>query len=42
MVYDFAGNLLANMNDRNGIEIVTLSKENLQQHKLRYPFWKDR
>lgn len=42
MVYDFAGNLLANMEDRNGIEIVTLSKENLQQHKLRYPFWKDR
>lgn len=42
MVYDFTGNLMIDMQDVNGIEIVTLSKEKLVQHKQRYPFWQDR
>lgn len=40
--YDFTGNTLCNIQGKNGIEIVKLSKENLEEHKVRYPFWKDR
>lgn len=41
-VFDFSGNELVSMDDKNGITIVNLSKDLLQQHKNRYPFWKDR
>lgn len=42
VVYDFKGDLILNMNDKNGIDVVTLSIKNLNEHKTRYPFWKDR
>jgi hypothetical protein len=29
------------LENTNGIEIVTLSKDELEAHKERYPFWKD-
>ena len=41
-VFDFAGNQLLLLENIEGIEIVTLSKDELEAHKLRYPFWKDR
>ena len=41
-VIDFAGKEICTLGDKNGIEIVKLSKENLEKHKERYPFWKDR
>lgn len=41
-VIDFAGETLIDCDDRDGIEIVKLSKENLEKHRERYPFWKDR
>ncbi len=40
--YDYAGNRIIYMEDGNGIEIVKLSKRDLEKHKDRYPFWKDR
>jgi predicted amidohydrolase len=40
--YDMAGNELCNMSDSIGVQIVKLSKENLEKHKKHYPFWKDR
>lgn len=39
---DFTGKEICSASDKNGIEIVKLSKENLEKHKERYPFWKDR
>jgi predicted amidohydrolase len=41
-VFDFTGNQLALMENNEGAEIVTLSKDELEKHKERYPFWKDR
>ncbi len=41
-VYDYAGNRITCIEGRNGTEIVKLSKQNLEKHKERYPFWKDR
>ncbi|HUM53145.1 MAG TPA: nitrilase-related carbon-nitrogen hydrolase [Chitinophagales bacterium] len=41
-VFDFTGTQLSLLENTNGIEIVTLSKDELETHKLRYPFWKDR
>ncbi len=41
-VFDYAGNEIWSSGDKNGIEIVKLSKEDLEIHKERYPFWKDR
>ena len=41
-VFDFAGNQLLLLENTEGIKIVTLSKDELESHKLRYPFWKDR
>lgn len=41
-VFDFAGQPLCMVEDKNGITIVKLSKEAINQHLLRYPFWKDR
>ena len=41
-VYDYAGSRITCIEDRNGIEIVKLSKQDLENHKERYPFWKDR
>lgn len=41
-VFDFSGKEVYLMDNRNGIEVVKLSKENLEKHKERYPFWKDR
>lgn len=41
-IIDFAGKEICASGDKNGIEIVKLSKENLESHKERYPFWKDR
>ena len=41
-VYDFTGNLLVDLQQKDGIEIAILSKEKLEEHKTRYPFWKDR
>ncbi len=40
--YDFSGAVLCDMKDENGIKIVSLSKKTLEEHKARYPFWKDR
>ncbi len=41
-VVDFTGKEVCVSDKKNGIEIVKLSKENLDKHKERYPFWKDR
>lgn len=41
-VYDFTGNKICDMQAKNGIEIVKISKVELDKHKERYPFWKDR
>lgn len=41
-VFDFTGNQLALMENIEGAEIVTLSKDDLEKHKQHYPFWKDR
>jgi len=41
-VIDFAGTLLNSCDERDGIEIVSLSREALENHRTRYPFWKDR
>jgi predicted amidohydrolase len=41
-VYDFTGAEISSMESRNGIEIVKLSKPELEKHRQRYPFWKDR
>jgi predicted amidohydrolase len=41
-VFDYTGNQLALLENTNGIEIVTLSKDELEKHKQRYPFWKDK
>ncbi|MEN9448432.1 MAG: hypothetical protein RJA25_1722 [Bacteroidota bacterium] len=41
-VVDFSGLVLAACEDRDGIKIVTINKENLEKHRIRYPFWKDR
>ncbi|MFN8282488.1 MAG: nitrilase-related carbon-nitrogen hydrolase [Chitinophagales bacterium] len=41
-VFDFAGKEITIMEDKNGIEIITLSKTEIEKHKERYPFWKDR
>ena len=41
-VYDFTGNKICDMQAKNGIEIVKISKIELDKHKERYPFWKDR
>ncbi len=41
-VYDFTGNKICDMQTKNGIEIVKISKIELDKHKERYPFWKDR
>ena len=41
-VFDYTGNQILLMENTNGTEIVTLSKDELVNHKKRYPFWKDR
>lgn len=41
-VYDYTGNKICDLQAKNGIEIVKLSKAELDKHKARYPFWKDR
>jgi omega-amidase len=41
-VIDYSGKEICHLADENGIEVVKLSKENLENHKERYPFWKDR
>ena len=41
-VIDYTGKEICSLGDKNGIELVKLSKENLVKHKERYPFWKDR
>lgn len=41
-VFDFSGTEIGSSGEENGIEVVKLSKENLEKHKERYPFWKDR
>ena len=41
-VFDYIGTQLSLLENTNGIEIVTLSKDELEKHKKRYPFWKDR
>ncbi len=41
-VFDFAGNEIAMMENTNGTKIVKLSLDELENHKKRYPFWKDR
>ena len=41
-VIDFAGNVICDAGNTDGIEIVKLSKENIETHRKRYPFWKDR
>lgn len=41
-VIDYTGKEICSLGDKNGIELVKLSKENLIKHKERYPFWKDR
>ncbi|HPN18547.1 MAG TPA: amidohydrolase [Chitinophagales bacterium] len=41
-VIDYSGKEICHLADKNGIEVVKLSKENLENHKERYPFWKDR
>ena len=40
--YDFTGSKICDMDAKNGIEIVKISKIELDAHKERYPFWKDR
>ena len=42
VVYDFTGNLVLDMADKSGIEIVKITKDTLDLHKIRYSFWKDR
>jgi omega-amidase len=42
VVYDFKGAEIVRTEQQNGIEIVKLSKTELEKHKERYPFWKDR
>lgn len=41
-VFDFTGNEILFMENTNGTKIVSLSKDELENHKKRYPFWKDR
>ena len=41
-VIDYTGKEICSLGDKNGIEVVKLSKENLENHKEGYPFWKDR
>ncbi len=41
-VFDFTGTKICDMQSKDGIDIVTLSKVDLEAHKKRYPFWKDR
>ncbi len=41
-VIDYSGKEICHLAVKNGIEVVKLSKENLENHKERYPFWKDR
>lgn len=41
-VFDFAGAQQLLMENTNGVEIVKLSKTAIENHKERYPFWKDR
>ena len=41
-IFDFAGNQIKMLEDTFGTEIVKLSKDDLEKHKERYPFWKDR
>jgi len=41
-VFDYTGTQLSLLENTNGIEIVTLSKDELEKYKKRYPFWKDR
>ncbi len=41
-VIDFTGNVICDAGDNAGTEIVRLSKEKLETHRKRYPFWKDR
>jgi predicted amidohydrolase len=41
-VFDFAGKQISLLENTNGIEIVSLLKDELENHKKRYPFWKDR
>jgi len=40
--FDYTGTQLSLLENTNGTEIVTLSKDELEKHKQRYPFWKDR
>ncbi len=40
--FDYKGDLLCDMQEKNGIEIVALSKEKLDKYRNQYPFWKDR
>lgn len=40
--FDFKGDLLCDMQDKNGIEIVELNKTALKSYRRYYPFWKDR
>lgn len=40
--FDYKGDLLCDMQEKNGIEIVALSKEKLEKYRNQYPFWKDR
>lgn len=41
-VFDFTGNPLLLMENTTGVEIITLNKTDLENHKKWYPFWKDR
>jgi omega-amidase len=41
-VIDYSGKEICHLAGENGIEVVKLSKDNLENHKERYPFWKDR
>lgn len=39
---DFTGNIIVEAKERDGIEIAEISKDELEKHRQRYPFWKDR
>lgn len=42
IVFDYKGLEIVRSEQLNGIEIVKLNKTELEKHKERYPFWKDR
>ncbi|MCO5234330.1 MAG: amidohydrolase [Chitinophagales bacterium] len=41
-VYDYWGDELLNAEGSRGVYIIQLSKENIQNHRVRYGFWRDK